>query len=123
MRLLQHLDLPMVHLAVVHVFLGEPQQYPGLMHVVVHGLLADVGSDDAVVERRIRVPVLQQVALHSAQLCISEQVSARQAGAVEQHWLFQLAYVLLAEGALHEGGSLLPELLGEGVQEGLHVYF
>lgn len=24
MRLLQHLDLPMVHLAVVHVFLGEP---------------------------------------------------------------------------------------------------
>lgn len=68
MCLLQHFDLPVVHLAVIHVFLRESKQYSGGVHVVVNCLLADVGSDYAVVNGRVSVPVLKQMAFHSSQL-------------------------------------------------------
>ena len=107
MRLLQHFDLPVVHLAVVYLFFGESEQYSGGVHVVVHRLPADVGSDDAVVNGRVSVPVLEQMAFDSPQLRVSEQVPTGQAGAVEQHWFLQLEDALRGEGALHELYALL----------------
>ena len=122
MRLLQHLDLPLVHSAVIHVFFSESEQYSGGMHVVVNRLFSDIGSHDAVVNRRVSVSILKQMAFHSPQLRVSEQVSACQTGTVEHQWFFQFENVLLVKSALHELDTFLFKFTGECVQKRLHVY-
>jgi hypothetical protein len=72
------------------------------MHVIVYNLLTNVCSNDAVVDLRLGVTVFREMAFHSFDVLVFEELSTCQSSAIEDYSLGKFVDALFIEFGCNE---------------------